>query len=79
MAMLLQISENVKEPLLSEEHDQNIKYHSLHPIQKKYFLVCRDCYWMVSTLLNSQEDQKIDFKKCPACENDLDKFSIPNL
>ena len=33
-----------------EKHTQNFKYTDVFSIQKKYFLLCEDCFWMASTL-----------------------------
>jgi hypothetical protein len=77
--MLLQIIENPLETVLSEKYNQNLPYHQLYSTQKKYFVVCRDCFWMSSTLTHASENRLINYKKCPMCENTIDKFSIPNL
>jgi hypothetical protein len=62
-----------------EKYNQNLKYYKFISMQKKYFLLCGDCYWMASTLPHSIEHPLIRYKKCPICKNKLDRFLIPNL
>jgi hypothetical protein len=62
-----------------EKHTQNFKYTEVFSIQKKYFLLCEDCFWMASTLPDPFDNSLIRYKKCPICKNKLDRFTIPNL
>jgi hypothetical protein len=62
-----------------EKNNQNVKYYKLISLQKKYFLLCGDCFWMASTLPHPTEHPLVRYKKCPICKNKLDRFQIPNL
>ena len=62
-----------------EKHNQKIKYNRLSPIQKKYFLLCEDCFWMASTLRHTLDNSLNRYRKCPICKNNVDRFLIPNL
>jgi hypothetical protein len=62
-----------------EKHNQKIKYYRLSPIQKKYFLLCEDCFWMASTLRHTLDYSLNRYRKCPICKkNKVDIFPIPN-
>jgi hypothetical protein len=62
-----------------EQNNQNYIYYKFISLQKKYFLLCGDCYWMASTLLHPIEHALIRYKKCPICKNKLDRFLIPKM
>ena len=62
-----------------ENNNQYLKYYKIISLQKKYFLLCGDCYWMASTLPHPIEHPLIRYKKCPICKNKLDRFQIPKL
>ncbi len=62
-----------------EKHNQKFIYCKFVPIQKKYFLLCEDCFWMASTLSNLLDYPLTHYKKCPICKNKVDRFQIPNL
>ncbi len=62
-----------------EKHNQKFKYNRLPPIQKKYFLLCEDCFWMASTLRHTLDYPLNRYRKCPICKNRVDIFPIPNL
>ena len=62
-----------------EKNNQNLKYENKYRLQKKYFLICEDCFWMASTLPRSLDFRLIRYKKCPICKNRVDNFQIPNL
>lgn len=61
------------------KNNQNLIYYKSASIQKKYFLLCGDCYWMASTLPHPIEHPLVRYKKCPICKHKLDRFQIPNL
>jgi hypothetical protein len=61
------------------KNSQNIINYKFISLQKKYFLLCGDCYWMASTLPHPIEHPLVRYKKCPICKNKLDRFQIPNL
>ena len=48
--------------------------------QKKYFLMCKSCFWMASTLsyFKSINNLSSIYRQCPRCENKIDKFTIPS-
>jgi hypothetical protein len=48
-------------------------------IQKKYFLLCGNCFWMASTLRHPSDYPVIHLKKCPVCKSRVDTYPIPNL
>jgi hypothetical protein len=48
-------------------------------IQKKYFLLCEDCFWMASTLRHPSDYPVIRLKKCPICKSRVDTYPIPHL
>jgi rubrerythrin len=60
-----------------EKHNQKIKYNKLSPIQKKYFLLCEDCFWMASTLRHTFDYPLNRYRKCPICKNKVEIFPIP--
>jgi hypothetical protein len=62
-----------------EKHNQNLKYYILPPIQKKYFLLCENCFWMASALRYTLNYPSNSYKRCPICKNKVDIFPIPNL
>ncbi len=57
-----------------EKHNRKFKYNTLSSIQKKYFLLCGDCFWMASTLPNPLDYPLIRYKKCPNCKNKVDIY-----
>ncbi len=61
-----------------EKHNQKLKYCRFVPIQKKYFLLCENCFWMASTLCHPSDYPVICYKKCPVCKNNVDTYPIPN-
>jgi hypothetical protein len=63
-----------------EKHSQNLKYakFSYSSKDKKYFLICEDCFWMASTIQHPSEYPLISYRKCPICKNKVDRFQIPN-
>jgi hypothetical protein len=65
---------------VAENYHRNLKYNNKkNTTKRKYFLFCADCFWMASTLLiNLSDNNPSYFKKCPKCNNLLDKFPIPN-
>jgi hypothetical protein len=65
-------------------HHKNSKHNdrAVLSIQRKYFLLCKNCLWMASTLpLFSVGRFYIaeSVKNCPICNSNLDRFSIPNI
>lgn len=62
-----------------EKYKQKLKYYKLTSIQKKYFLICEDCFWMASTLPHPLDYPLLRYKKCPICKNNVDNFTIPKL
>ncbi len=61
----------------SQRLSPNLKQNLLHSVQKKYFLLCRHCYWMTSTLPYLLENNLINhICSCPVCSKELDKFTI---
>lgn len=75
--ILLQTKTNTIQDVLSRSIDQNLNNKTLHLFQIRYFLVCRYCGWMLSTLPNSWKKFTIDFRGCPVCNNnEIDKFPI---
>ena len=61
-----------------EEIHKKIKYNKVFPKHNKYFLLCRDCFWMASTLPHLSNTHTRYFDRCPKCEDRLDKFLICN-
>jgi hypothetical protein len=61
-----------------EYYNQTFKYNKNFRIQEKYFLICRDCFWMASTLPRSLDYPRTCYKKSPICKNRVDNFLIPN-
>lgn len=61
-----------------EQNKKKIKYHKVISKQKKYFLLCGNCYWMASTLPCLPNTHTIHSNKCPKCDVRLDKFLIRN-
>ena len=62
-----------------EEHGLKLLNCKFVPIQKQYFLLCEDCFWMASTLPNSFDYPLGHYKKCPICKNKVDRFQISNF
>ena len=62
-----------------EKHNQKLKYNRLSPIQKKYFLLCENCFWMASIFRYTLNYPLNSYKRCPICKNKVDIFPIPNL
>ena len=77
----INVKVNVKKQVLSKAHNESLKHcpAPVYPFQKKYFLLCRGCYWMLSTLSHSTENIWSNYKSCPVCENEIDKFSISTM
>jgi hypothetical protein len=61
------------------KNNQNLINYKFISFQKKYFLLCGDCFWMASTLPHQIENPLVRYKICPICKNKLDRFQIPNL
>ena len=59
-----------------ERHYKNHKYTIIDFNQKRYFLLCKNCFWMATTLPTFSNVQKIQYKKCPLCVTDTDRFLI---
>lgn len=79
MAMVLHLNENITELNFSKESARNLGYSEMFLNQTKYFLMCCNCYWMASTLYHSLEEPLIDHKHCPICNNEITRFSIPEI
>jgi hypothetical protein len=47
-------------------------------LQKKYFLLCGNCFWMASTLPHLLDEYLFCYRKCLICKNELDRFLICN-
>ena len=62
-----------------EKQNQKLKYYKFISLQKKYFLLCEDCFWMASTLPHPLDYPLLRYKKCPICKNNIGTFPIPNL
>jgi|tagenome__1003787_1003787.scaffolds.fasta_scaffold20461684_1 hypothetical protein len=63
------------------EYYTTLKKNNLISIEhKKYFLMCKSCFWMASTLscLKSLNNLWPIYRQCPTCENKIDKFAIPS-
>jgi|tagenome__1003787_1003787.scaffolds.fasta_scaffold20900564_4 hypothetical protein len=56
----------------------NLKYDIFDFTQKKYFLLCKNCFWMASTIPAIKGISRMRYKKCPLCVNDTDRFLICN-
>ena len=53
------------------------KYSILNLNQKKYFLLCKNCFWMASTIPVLKDISMIQYKKCPVCINkEVNRFLI---
>jgi hypothetical protein len=52
------------------------KYTVIDFTQQRYFLICKNCYWMATTLPTFSNIHKIQYKKCPLCVTDIDRFLI---
>jgi hypothetical protein len=74
---MLHRNESMGERYLQKEHPQSPTYHGFYSVQKKYFLICGGCCWMASTLQQPPDNLSNSYKKCPTCENVLDRISIP--
>ena len=63
-----------------EKHSQKFKYAKFSSSlkDKKYFLICEDCFWMASTIPYTSEYPLFSYRKCPICKNKVDRFQIPN-
>ena len=59
-----------------EKYFKKDKYNILHFNEKKYFLICESCFWMASTIHSIKYISGIPHKKCPVCENNVDRFLI---
>lgn len=75
-SQLIQKNEK-KESSVLEVNYPNFK-HSFYSFSRKYFLICKDCFWMASTLPMLLDKHLPYCKKCPICENGIEKFAIPN-
>jgi hypothetical protein len=63
------------------EYYTALKKNNLISIEhKKYFLMCKSCFWMASTLSYFKSINNLwpIFRQCPMCENKIDKFAIPS-
>jgi hypothetical protein len=54
------------------------KYAVIDFTQQRYFLICKNCYWMATTLPTFSDILQIRYKKCPLCVTDTDRFLICN-
>ena len=72
------IQKNKKKDLnVLEVNFSNLK-HSFYSFSGKYFLICKDCFWMASTLPMVLDKHLPCSKKCPICDNGIEKFAIPS-
>jgi hypothetical protein len=60
-----------------EKYDHNFKYNKIYQIRKKYFLLCKNCFWMSSTLPHILDYPLVYLKNCPSCLHKVDVFPIP--
>jgi hypothetical protein len=51
-------------------------YNILNFNQKRYFLMCENCFWMASTLPSVKDISRLRHKKCPVCVNNVNRFLI---
>lgn len=61
-----------------ERYFKKDKYNILNFNQKKYFLICESCLWMASTIPSIKDISRLRHKKCPVCENNINRFLICN-
>ena len=59
-----------------EKYFKNDKYNILQLNQKKYFLLCENCFWMASTIPSKKVIHPIRYKKWPVCVNKVNRFLI---
>ncbi len=60
-----------------ERYFKNDKYYNtLSFNQKRYFLICENCFWMASTIPSVKDIFRLRHKKCPVCVNNVNRFLI---
>jgi hypothetical protein len=59
-----------------EKNIKKLKYNRLTFTKKKHFLMCENCFWMVSTLPDSSHRHDIQYTRCPICAHGVYKFLV---
>jgi hypothetical protein len=60
-----------------ERYFKNDKYHNTFNFnQKRFFLICENCFWMASTIPSVRDIDRLQHKKCPVCINNVNRFLI---
>ncbi len=57
---------------------KKLKYNKLIFHKDKHFLICKKCFWMVSTLPNWSYGYDKQYTKCPVCADRVYEFLIEN-
>lgn len=74
---LSQMTNDLQKSFMFEINKQKLICASSSKVSKKYFLLCNNCYWMMSTISDLSKHH-INFKNCPICENMVTQFQIPS-
>lgn len=69
-------STNISYKKYVEKYFKNDKYNVLNFNQKKYFLICENCFWMASTIPSIKDISRLWHTKCPLCINKVYRFLI---
>ncbi len=57
--------------------EKYVKYNNILKLnQKKYFLLCENCFWMASTISTLKDIRLIRYKKSPVCISKVNRFLI---
>ena len=59
-----------------EKYFKNDGYGIFNFNQKKYFLICENCFWMASTMPIIKDIDRLRHKRCPVCEDKINRFLI---
>jgi hypothetical protein len=59
-----------------DEYPKKVNHIKPNLEQKRHFLLCKNCYWMASTLPTLSDFRLTKYNKCPNCIGNIDKFLI---
>ena len=59
-----------------EKNTKKFRYNRLIFNKKKHFLICENCFWMVSTLPDSVYRNDMKYTRCPVCAHGVYEFPI---
>jgi len=77
---MLQTKEKQHSKKIGGEYYTALKKNLISIEQKKYFLMCKSCFWMASTLsyLKSINNLWHINRQCPMCKKQINKITSPS-